>query len=301
MSFLFSPCYLAMQVFIIGAVSDFLLILIIVLADSSPLRRRPWQSSFPRLQELLSIGSRCLGWRFLFFNWYIYKIWCCHFWVYACNNDIASFSHPNPNYLSKCLILLSAWSGFGWDLCHFARLQWSGSSSLRSCKFRTYKGKLISISKKTREFSSFLCRQLFSQLFRCIWCLSLINIHNIFNRLQRSLKIVHLGSGNVGALKFSPCFQLEMEGQLSLFTHRWIQMVVILSFFCYLQMNLLVLRKNFKLLQTFAPTTLAPARDFWTLRYTTSLDNGSLVVSMPFIVKYSIMWDSTLVLLIDNN
>ncbi|XP_071711814.1 homeobox-leucine zipper protein REVOLUTA-like [Rutidosis leptorrhynchoides] len=30
--------------------------------------------------------------------------------------------------------------------------------------------------------------------------------------------------------------------------------------------------------QTFAPTTLAPARDFWTLRYTTSLENGSLVV-----------------------
>ncbi|XP_010520372.1 PREDICTED: homeobox-leucine zipper protein REVOLUTA-like [Tarenaya hassleriana] len=31
-------------------------------------------------------------------------------------------------------------------------------------------------------------------------------------------------------------------------------------------------------MQTYAPTTLAPARDFWTLRYTTSLDNGSLVV-----------------------
>ncbi|KAF7805597.1 homeobox-leucine zipper protein REVOLUTA [Senna tora] len=30
--------------------------------------------------------------------------------------------------------------------------------------------------------------------------------------------------------------------------------------------------------QTYAPTTLAAARDFWTLRYTTSLDNGSLVV-----------------------
>ncbi|KEH30037.1 putative transcription factor & lipid binding HD-SAD family [Medicago truncatula] len=30
--------------------------------------------------------------------------------------------------------------------------------------------------------------------------------------------------------------------------------------------------------QTYAPTTLAPARDFWTLRYTTTLDNGSLVV-----------------------
>ncbi|MBA0764038.1 hypothetical protein Gotri_013414 [Gossypium trilobum] len=28
----------------------------------------------------------------------------------------------------------------------------------------------------------------------------------------------------------------------------------------------------------FAPTTLAPARDFWTLRYTTTLENGSLVV-----------------------
>ncbi|XP_044504279.1 homeobox-leucine zipper protein REVOLUTA-like [Mangifera indica] len=30
--------------------------------------------------------------------------------------------------------------------------------------------------------------------------------------------------------------------------------------------------------QVYAPTTLAPARDFWTLRYTASLDNGSLVV-----------------------
>ncbi|CAK9143247.1 unnamed protein product [Ilex paraguariensis] len=31
-------------------------------------------------------------------------------------------------------------------------------------------------------------------------------------------------------------------------------------------------------MQMYAPTTLAPARDFWTLRYTTTLDNGSLVV-----------------------
>ncbi|KAG8387671.1 hypothetical protein BUALT_Bualt02G0045600 [Buddleja alternifolia] len=30
--------------------------------------------------------------------------------------------------------------------------------------------------------------------------------------------------------------------------------------------------------QTYAPTTLAPARDFWTLRYTTTLENGSLVI-----------------------
>ncbi|OIW03924.1 hypothetical protein TanjilG_30200 [Lupinus angustifolius] len=30
--------------------------------------------------------------------------------------------------------------------------------------------------------------------------------------------------------------------------------------------------------QTYAPTTLAPARDFWTLRYTTTLGNGNLVV-----------------------
>ncbi|GMP88942.1 hypothetical protein CsSME_00040738 [Camellia sinensis var. sinensis] len=30
--------------------------------------------------------------------------------------------------------------------------------------------------------------------------------------------------------------------------------------------------------QIYAPTTLAPARDFWTLRYTTNLENGSLVV-----------------------
>ncbi|CAN4081953.1 unnamed protein product [Withania somnifera] len=31
-------------------------------------------------------------------------------------------------------------------------------------------------------------------------------------------------------------------------------------------------------LQTFAPTTLASARDFWTLRYTASLEDGSLVI-----------------------
>ncbi|KAJ8504596.1 hypothetical protein OPV22_005482 [Ensete ventricosum] len=31
-------------------------------------------------------------------------------------------------------------------------------------------------------------------------------------------------------------------------------------------------------MQTYAPTTLAPARDFWTLRYTTSLEDGSHVI-----------------------
>ncbi|KAL8103312.1 homeobox-leucine zipper protein ATHB-14-like [Apium graveolens] len=31
-------------------------------------------------------------------------------------------------------------------------------------------------------------------------------------------------------------------------------------------------------MQTYAPTTLASARDFWTVRYTTTLDDGSLVV-----------------------
>ncbi|RWR83953.1 Homeobox domain-containing protein [Cinnamomum micranthum f. kanehirae] len=31
-------------------------------------------------------------------------------------------------------------------------------------------------------------------------------------------------------------------------------------------------------MQLYAPTTLAPARDFWTLRYTTSLEDGSIVV-----------------------
>lgn len=34
--------------------------------------------------------------------------------------------------------------------------------------------------------------------------------------------------------------------------------------------------------QTYAPTTLAAARDFWTLRYTTSLEDGSLVVDPIF-------------------
>lgn len=32
--------------------------------------------------------------------------------------------------------------------------------------------------------------------------------------------------------------------------------------------------------QMYAPTTLAAARDFWTLRYSTSLEDGSYVVSL---------------------
>jgi len=31
-------------------------------------------------------------------------------------------------------------------------------------------------------------------------------------------------------------------------------------------------------MQMYAPTTLVPARDFWTLRYTTTTEDGSLVV-----------------------
>lgn len=38
--------------------------------------------------------------------------------------------------------------------------------------------------------------------------------------------------------------------------------------------------------QTYAPTTLAAARDFWTLRYTTSLEDGSLVV-IRFVIPFS--------------
>ncbi|KAA0035345.1 homeobox-leucine zipper protein REVOLUTA isoform X2 [Cucumis melo var. makuwa] len=37
--------------------------------------------------------------------------------------------------------------------------------------------------------------------------------------------------------------------------------------------------------QVYAPTTLAPARDFWTLRYTITLENGSLVVSISFFLS----------------
>lgn len=33
-----------------------------------------------------------------------------------------------------------------------------------------------------------------------------------------------------------------------------------------------------ELIQLYAPTTLAPARDFWLLRYTSVLEDGSLVV-----------------------
>lgn len=33
-------------------------------------------------------------------------------------------------------------------------------------------------------------------------------------------------------------------------------------------------------LQLYAPTTLAPARDFWLLRYTSVMEDGSLVVCL---------------------
>lgn len=52
--------------------------------------------------------------------------------------------------------------------------------------------------------------------------------------------------------------------------------------------NLLIQRITSKLFQTYAPTTLAPARDFWTLRYTTNLENGSLVVRMYLNIKLDI-------------
>lgn len=47
--------------------------------------------------------------------------------------------------------------------------------------------------------------------------------------------------------------------------------------------------------QFYAPTTLAPARDFWTLKYTSTLEDGSLVVSSDFqslllLWKPNLMW-----------
>jgi homeobox-leucine zipper protein len=39
-------------------------------------------------------------------------------------------------------------------------------------------------------------------------------------------------------------------------------------------------------LQLYAPTTLVPARDFWTLRYTTIVEDGSLVVRMTTSTKF---------------
>lgn len=41
-----------------------------------------------------------------------------------------------------------------------------------------------------------------------------------------------------------------------------------------------LVHKRLSLLQTYSPMTLSTARDFWTLRYTTNLDNGSIVVSI---------------------
>uniref|UniRef100_A0A453JCG0 Homeobox-leucine zipper protein HOX9 n=1 Tax=Aegilops tauschii subsp. strangulata TaxID=200361 RepID=A0A453JCG0_AEGTS len=39
--------------------------------------------------------------------------------------------------------------------------------------------------------------------------------------------------------------------------------------------------------QLYAPTTLVPARDFWTLRYTTIVEDGSLVVCMSMSTKFT--------------
>lgn len=56
-----------------------------------------------------------------------------------------------------------------------------------------------------------------------------LNFLNL-DRLQRSLKTVHLGSGTVGALKFSLCFLLEMGGQLNLCTLRLLPSKLFYSF-----------------------------------------------------------------------
>ena len=43
-------------------------------------------------------------------------------------------------------------------------------------------------------------------------------------------------------------------------------------------------------MQLYAPTTLAPARDFWLLRYTSVLDDGSLVVCICEEKEFSFQW-----------
>lgn len=40
-------------------------------------------------------------------------------------------------------------------------------------------------------------------------------------------------------------------------------------------------------MQLYAPTTLVPARDFWTLRYTTIVEDGSLVVCMSMSTNFN--------------
>ncbi|MCL7043585.1 hypothetical protein MKW94_016333, partial [Papaver nudicaule] len=45
-------------------------------------------------------------------------------------------------------------------------------------------------------------------------------------------------------------------------------------------------------MQMYAPTTLAPARDFWTLRYTTTLEDGSLVLRR-LVVRWYTAWEGS--------
>ncbi|MFS7913682.1 putative START domain-containing protein [Helianthus anomalus] len=54
--------------------------------------------------------------------------------------------------------------------------------------------------------------------------------------------------------------------------------------------------------QVYAPTILAPARDFWTLRYTSSSENGSLVAFVVTletnsftILQYIAIWGNLVV------
>lgn len=46
----------------------------------------------------------------------------------------------------------------------------------------------------------------------------------------------------------------------------------------FVKNNSALMCSSWLFLQMYAPTTLVPARDFWTLRYTTTMDDGSLVV-----------------------
>lgn len=39
------------------------------------------------------------------------------------------------------------------------------------------------------------------------------------------------------------------------------------------------------MIQLYAPTTLAPARDFWILRYTSVMEDGSLVVTTKSLIS----------------
>jgi len=123
-------------------------------------------------------------------------------------------------------------------------------------------------------------------------------------RLQKCSKIVQLGSKTVDVWIFLGLFPQEMGAPLRCCTLRYPALSLghnhwkyyfgdhALASWLYLSDQIWWIFS-----QMYAPTTLAPARDFCTLRYTTILEDGNLVVgSSSCFSRWTICFQSPVIL-----